>query len=347
MEAVVRKPRAVIVDDETPARLRLRELLQCAPSVVLTAECASGAEAVAAIRDLSPDLLLLDVQMPLMDGFHVLRETPIHLMPVTIFVTAYDRYALAAFYAHALDYLLKPFSDERFAQALERAIAQIALRDRSELASRMLAMLGSRIEVPMPAPVPHGCERLPIKANNRLVVLNPAEIDWVEAAGVYVQIHAGQKVYLHRESIASIEARLGAARFVRIHRSTLVNLDRIRELSLGTRGESYVHLSNGTALRLSGGYRRALEEQLGRLLRRRARRDDLRRARRPVTPFVHALKRRALVRYWSGTAVRTHRTSCHRSAPGWSAVVKNRKNAKYLVPEVGIEPTRGVNPTGF
>jgi two-component system LytT family response regulator len=145
MEEIVGKPRALIVDDEAPARLRLRELLERSPSVVLSGECASGAEALAAIRDLQPELLLLDVQMPVMDGFQVLRRIPNDRMPVTIFVTAYDRYALAAFEAHALDYLLKPFSDERFAKALDRALSQIEMRQSGEIASRMLAMLNSGI----------------------------------------------------------------------------------------------------------------------------------------------------------------------------------------------------------
>src|SRR5947209_11109514 len=134
MEDIVGK-RALIVDDEIPARLRLRELLERSPLVVLSGECASGAEAVAAIRDLQPELLFLDVQMPLMDGFQVLRQIPNDRMPVTIFVTAYDRFALAAFEAHALDYLLKPFSDERFAKTLDRAIAQIDMRQNGEIAS--------------------------------------------------------------------------------------------------------------------------------------------------------------------------------------------------------------------
>jgi len=258
--------RALIVDDETPARLRLRELLERSPSVVLSGECASGAEAIAAIRDLQPELLFLDVQMPLMDGFQILRQIPTERMPVTIFVTAYDRYALAAFEAHALDYLLKPFSDERFAKTLERAIAQIDLRQSGEIASRMLAMLDRGIGVERQARTPRGIGRLAVKVGGRVLILKPGEIDWVEAAGVYVELHAGKKVYLHRESITEMEAQLAPARFVRIHRSTLVNLDRVRELTPGMHGEFRVLLSDGTELKLSRGYRHRLEEQLGQAL---------------------------------------------------------------------------------
>ena len=267
------KPRALIVDDEAPARLRLRELVERTPSVVLIGECSSGPEAVAAIRDLRPELLLLDVQMPVMDGFQVLRRIPSDPMPVTIFVTAYDRYALAAFEAHALDYLLKPFSDERFAKALHRAIAQIEMRQSGEMASRMLAMLESHASASDTGTgaarswrVPRDSRRLAIKVNGRVVILKAGEIDWVEAAGVYVELHAGKKVYLHRGSITEMETQLAPARFVRIHRSTLVNLDRVRELTPGTHGEFHVLLTDGTGLKLSRGYRHRLEEQLGQSL---------------------------------------------------------------------------------
>jgi two-component system LytT family response regulator len=260
------KPRALIVDDEAPARLRLRELLERTPSVALGGECASGVEAVAAIRELRPELLFLDVQMPVTDGFQVLREIPRDVMPVTVFVTAYDRYALAAFEAHAFDYLLKPFSDERFAQTLARASAQIAMRQSSDMANRMLAMLNTGIEAGRNSHPASGSGRLAIKVNGRVVILKAEDIDWIGAAGVYVELHVGRKVYLHRESITQMETRLAAARFVRIHRSTLVNLDRIRELAPSTHGEFHVLLSDGTALKLSRGYRHRLEEQFGQSL---------------------------------------------------------------------------------
>ena len=181
------KLRALIVDDEAPARLRIRELLERTSSVALAGECASGPEAVAAIGDLRPDLLFLDVQMPAMDGFHVLREVG-DGVPVTIFVTAYDRYALAAFEAHALDYLLKPFSDERFAKALEHATAYVEMRQGGLLANRIAAMLNGA------AAPPARDGRLAIRTGGRVVILKPGEIDWVGAAGVYVELHAAKKV---------------------------------------------------------------------------------------------------------------------------------------------------------
>jgi len=257
-------PGALIVDDEAPARLRLRELLARTPSFVLCGECASAAEAIAAIRDVKPDLVLLDVQMPGMDGFHVLREITGDQMPAVIFVTAYDRYALAAFEAHALDYVLKPFSDERFARALDRAVAQIEMRHSGELAKRICAMLDERADMRHGAEVTHGSGRLMVRVSGRVVVLKVAEIDWVEAAGVYAEVHVGKATYLHRESLTSLETRLAPGRFVRIHRSRLVNLDRVRELATSTRGEPCVRLSDGTALKLSRGYRQRLEEMLTR-----------------------------------------------------------------------------------
>ena len=259
------KLRALIVDDEAPARLRIRELLSRNSNIVLAGECACGAEAVNAVRELKPELLFLDVQMPVMDGFRVLREIGNDRLPVTIFVTAYDRYALAAFEAHALDYLLKPFSDERFAKAVDRAIAHMEMRQGSEVASRMIAMLNGGIPARQAPPASQG-GRLAIKMGGRVVILKTAEVDWVEAAGVYVELHAGKKVYLHRASITELEAQLGPARFVRIHRSTLVNLDRIRELTPATHGEFCAVLTDGTELKVSRGYRHRLEEQLGQSL---------------------------------------------------------------------------------
>jgi len=251
----VPKLRALIVDDEAPARLRLRELLARNPSVVLAGESAGGAEAVEAVRDMRPDLLFLDVQMPVMDGFRVLREIGADRMPVTIFVTAYDRYALDAFEAHALDYLLKPFSDERFAKAVDRAVEHIEMRRSGEIAGRVLTMLHDRESA-----------RLAVRVNGRVVLLKAGEIDWVEAAGVYVELHSARKVYLHRASLGEVETQLGSSRFVRIHRSTLVNLDRVQELSPRSHGEFSVLLADGTELKLSRSYRGRLEELLGQSL---------------------------------------------------------------------------------
>jgi len=245
------KLRALIVDDEAPARLRLRELIEKDATVTVAGECSSGAEAVVTVSNVRPDLLFLDVQMPVMDGFRVLKELGSDRTPVTVFVTAYDRYALAAFEQHALDYLLKPFSDERFERALARAVSHIQAQRRDELASRVLAMING------------ASNRLAVKIGGRVILLKAEEIDWIEAAGVYVELHVGKKTYLHRVSLSELEGQLASARFVRIHRSTLVNLDRIRELAPRTHGEFSVMLTDGTELKLSRGYRHRLEEQLG------------------------------------------------------------------------------------
>ncbi len=260
------KLRALIVDDEAPARLRLRELLSRNSNIVLAGECACGVDAVAAVRDLKPELLFLDIQMPVMDGFRVLKEIGSDQLPVTIFVTAYDRYALAAFEAHALDYLLKPFSDERFSKAVARAIAHVEMQRGSEVAGRIVAMLNGGIPPGQNSSPVHEGGRLAVKVGGRVVILKTAEIDWVEAAGVYVELHTGKKVYLHRASLTELEAQLSSARFVRIHRSTLVNLERIRELSPVTHGEFRAILTDGTELKVSRGYRHRLEEQLGQSL---------------------------------------------------------------------------------
>jgi two-component system LytT family response regulator len=258
--------RALIVDDEAPARLRLRELVSRTSSVILAGECACGAEAVALTRELRPDLLFLDVQMPVMDGFRVLREIGTDHLPITIFVTAYDRYALAAFEAHALDYLLKPFSDERFAKALDRAIAHVEMQQSGEIADRIVAMLNTGIPLARNSRTAGERGRLAIRVDGRLVILKAEEIDWIEAAGVYVELHARKRVYLHRTSITQLETQLGTDRFVRIHRSTLVNIDRVRELTPRTHGEFRVLLLDGTELKLSRGYRHRLEQQLGQSL---------------------------------------------------------------------------------
>ncbi len=256
---------ALVVDDEAPARLRVRELL-ARSSVAVVGECSSGADAVAAVRELRPELLFLDVQMPVMDGFGVLREIGGDHLPVTIFVTAYDRYALAAFEAHALDYLLKPFSDERFAKALERAIEHVEMRQSGDIANRVMAMLNGLTGAGRDSRSPTDEGRLAVRVGNRLVRVKAGEIDWIEAAGVYVELHAGRKIYLHRASISELENQLGPARFVRIHRSTLVNLDRVRELTPKTHGEFFVLLADGTELKLSRSYRHRLEKQLGQSL---------------------------------------------------------------------------------
>jgi len=259
------KIRAIIVDDEKPARRRLRELLEKQPDIAIVAECSNGAEAVRKIRALQPDLLLLDIQMPGLDGFGVVDAIGAAQMPATIFVTAYDRYALKAFEVSALDYLLKPYSDERFERSLARVLSFVRTHRREELNHRILSLLDQiQPKQPQNTSAPLGC--LMIKDGGRVLFLRVEEIDWIEAAGVYVQIHTNGKTWLHRISLGELEAKLDAWRFLRIHRSTIVNLQRIRELRPHSHGDFLVVLHDGTELKLSRSYRQKVEASLGQSL---------------------------------------------------------------------------------
>ena len=259
------KIRAIIVDDEKPARRRLRELLEKQPEIAIVAECSNGADAVRKIRALRPDLLLLDIQMPELDGFGVVEAIGAAQMPATIFVTAYDRYALKAFEVSALDYLLKPFSDERFERSLARVLSFVRANRREELSHRILSLLG-QIQPKQTQNTGAPLDRLMIKDGGRVLFLRVEEIDWIEAAGVYVQVHAAGKTWLHRISLGELEARLDARQFLRIHRSTIVNLKRIRELHPHSHGDFLVALHDGTELKLSRSYRQKVEASLGQSL---------------------------------------------------------------------------------
>jgi two-component system, LytTR family, response regulator len=226
--------RALIVDDEPLARDRIRDLLASDAEVEVAGECGDGVAAVEAIRALGPDLVFLDVQMPERGGFDVVAEIGTDRMPVVVFVTAYDDYALKAFEAHALDYILKPFDEARFRGALARAKAHVR------------AARGTR---------PRFLTRLMVKSGDRFVFVKDDEIDWIEADGNYVRLHATGGEHLLRETIRGLEARLDPERFLRIHRSTIVNLDRVREIHPLFHGEYRVVLSDGTKLTLSRGYR--------------------------------------------------------------------------------------------
>ncbi|MBO0721233.1 MAG: response regulator transcription factor [Blastocatellia bacterium] len=258
------KIRAIIVDDEKPARRRLRELLEKRSDIGIVAECANGAEAVRQIHALQPDLLLLDIQMPGLDGFGVVAALGAAQLPATIFVTAYDQYALKAFEVSALDYLLKPFSDERFERSLARVLSFIRTQRREELSNRILSLLDQIQSKPHNASVPLDC--LMIKNSGRVIFLRVEEIDWIEAAGVYVQVHTVDKTWLHRISLGELEAKLDSRRFLRIHRSTIVNLQKVKELLPHSHGDFLVLLHNGTELRLSRGYRQKVEASLGQSL---------------------------------------------------------------------------------
>ena len=268
LEPAPARVRVLVVDDEPLAREGLRLLLAADPEVEVAGEAGGGEEALRAIRALRPDLVLLDVQMPGFDGFEVLARLPPEELPAVVFCTAYERYALRAFDAHALDYLLKPFTDERFHEALRRAKAQLRLARVSELSERLRSVLaavgagatgdGTPVAPPAVGP-PSYLERLAIKDVGRVVFLDVEEVDYIEAADYYVQIHAGGKSYLHRESMLSLEARLDPARFMRIHRKAIVNQGRIRELRSEGRRDLVVVLANGAELPVARSHRDKLQ----------------------------------------------------------------------------------------
>lgn len=251
------KIRTLVVDDEPLARQRLRTLLAPDPELELIGECGDGRQAVSAVQQLKPDLMFLDVEMPALDGFDVLHALAGGALPVVVFVTAHDRYALKAFEAHALDYLLKPFDKERFAKALARAKTQVRLGQSAGLEHRLLALLQT-VEERRPL-----LERLVVKSAGRVSFVRVAEIDWIEAAGNYVRLHLGKEEHLLRESLGGLEAKLDPRRFVRIHRSTIVNIDRIRELRPAFHGDYQVVLKDGAELTLSRSCREKLQEILG------------------------------------------------------------------------------------
>lgn len=244
------KIRTLVVDDEPVARARIRALLRDEPDVDVVGECESGPEALAAIEHAAPDLVFLDIQMPQMDGLALARALG-ETMPAVVFVTAYDEYALGAFEVHALDYVLKPFSAERFKAALSHA-RQYVTRRRNAGAPRAQAA--------------ERRDRLVIKSSGRIYFVRTHDIDWCEAAGNYVRLHVGQQTHLVRGTMGYLESQLDPAQFVRVHRSTIVNVDRIQELRSSFNGEYLILLRDQTRLTLSRGYRDSLQEKLGKAL---------------------------------------------------------------------------------
>ncbi len=249
--------RTVIADDEGLARKKLRILLDSEPQVEVVAECQNGRETVAAIRSFRPDMLLLDIQMPDLDGFEVLSEISSDEIPQVIFTSAYDQYAIRAFEAHALDYLLKPFDQDRLHVAIERASTEMQKRKDQDLTNRILELL-SAVKSGKP-PVPEFDERLAIRTNGRVVFLSLEEIQWIEAAANYVRLNTGKVSYLFRETISRVSERLNPSHFVRIHRSAIVNVRQIKELIPVNSGEYVVVLHSGKELSCSRGYRTNLQ----------------------------------------------------------------------------------------
>ena len=235
------KIRVLIVDDEPLARSNLAVLLRLDPEIEIVGECGSGREAVAEIHRAKPDLLFLDVQMPECDGFDAIEMLGQDLPRAVVFVTAYDQYALRAFEAGALDYLLKPFDNARFERALERAKQQVAHARE----------------------VPTISERIVVKSAGRVLFVKISEIDWIEAADYYARLHIGARTHMLRRSMAELELEFSASVFCRVHRSAIVNLERVQGLKLGPDGEYEVLLESGAKLPLSRRYRKQLQSRLG------------------------------------------------------------------------------------
>ncbi|NOK09096.1 LytR/AlgR family response regulator transcription factor [Corallococcus exercitus] len=254
--------RVLLVDDEPLARKGLRQALARHPDAVVCGECRDGREAVEAIRAQRPHLVLLDVQMPELDGFGVLREVGAEHMPAVIFVTAFDTFAVKAFTVHAVDYLVKPFDDARFDEALARARQRLRAGEAAELGRRLADLLADAGAAPRP--VEPLADRLLVRVGLRSVLVPVADIEWIEADDYCVTLHADGKAHVLRESLAALEARLDPERFVRIHRSAIVNVECIQEVHRPSPTEQVVVLRSGQRLRVSRSRREHLERRLGR-----------------------------------------------------------------------------------
>lgn len=245
---------ALIVDDEAPARARVREVLADEPDIVVVGECTNGREAIAAIEQFRPDLMFLDVQMPEVTGFDVLRSIPVEQMPSVVFTTAYDQHAVEAFEYHALDYLLKPFKQARFKAAVQRVREHLAKRDSNRNGtdaadSRVMELL-QRLR-----PERSYLSRFVIKDASRVLIVKASEVDWIESAANYALLHAGDRTHIHRETMRSMEEQLCPSQFLRVSRSAIVNLERIKELRPMMRGEYVIVLQNGKQLTMTRGIR--------------------------------------------------------------------------------------------
>lgn len=249
--------RVLVVDDEAPARRRLIDLILRSPRIGTIYEATDGQAAVEAIEREQPDLVFLDMQMPELDGLGVVDAIGCAHMPLTIFVTAYDQHAIRAFEAHALDYLLKPFSDERFEAAMNRAMDRLDELSLREFGQRMMRMVSAA------PPAERPWDRLVVKSGGTTRFVRAADIDWIEAAGVYVTLHVGGKELLYRTALNDLADKLDPRRFVRVHRSAIVNLESILQLEPISHGEFEAVLKNGSRTRVSRTYRAQLESRLG------------------------------------------------------------------------------------
>lgn len=248
------KTTVIVVDDEPLARERVRTLLEAEEGVEILAECASGADALAAIARQRPDILILDIHMPEMDGFQLLAQLAPPL-PVVIFVTAFDQHAVQAFEAQAFDYLLKPFKPARFRAAIVRAREQLARQQPDDMSRRLLALLESRSDA-----AGH-LTRITVRDRNRVRFVKTSEIDWIEASGNYVVLHSGKENHVVRETLAAFEQQLSPREFVRVSRSAIVNLDRVQHIEPAFNNEHVVALADGTRLPMTRSLRE-LQERL-------------------------------------------------------------------------------------
>lgn len=249
--------RVLVIDDESLARELIIEMLEDFAEFEVVGQCSNGLEAVKSIRKFAPDLIFLDVQMPLMNGLEVLEEIKDERLPEIIFVTAFDQHAIRAFDFHAIDYLLKPFSPSRFCQSMLRAKARIQRQTNSETNRQISYLLENRRTKP-----PH-LQRIFVKDNGKIILLEPETIDWIEADDKYLHLHTPQKTYLIRQTLSSLEAEISPDFFLRIHRSTIVNLTRIKEIHPFFNGEYVLVLADKTKLTLSRNYKNRFFERFG------------------------------------------------------------------------------------
>jgi two-component system LytT family response regulator len=243
--------RALIVDDESLARDALREILEEDAAFQLLKDCKNGKEAVASIQRDKPDVVFLDVRMPVLDGFGVVEKIGVENMPLTIFVTAYDQFAIKAFESHALDYVLKPFDEDRFRKTIERMKRQLQMGSYADLETRLRSVLN--------VARPKYQDRLPVRSGGRIVFLQTSDIRWIEAAGNYLKFVTKDEAVLMRGTMASLEGQLDPERFIRIHRSTIVNVSHVKELRPWYTGEYVVIMNGGKELTLARRYRHHLK----------------------------------------------------------------------------------------
>jgi two-component system LytT family response regulator len=265
------KIQTLIVDDEPHAREGIKIRLKEYPEIRVVGECSSGSKAVTSINTLHPDLLFLDIQMPEMNGFEVLKNLSTHPLPIVIFVTAYDKYAIQAFECHAIDYLLKPINENRFKEAMRTALAELNHRNLEVYASKLKSVVNEYLDINeeitegshAPVAPKKYFDRLMIKSKNHVSVVPVIDIEWIESAGDYVYVHSSSQKHILRETLTALEQRMDPQKFIRIHRSTIVNVEKIKTLRLNEHSDYDVFLRNGVKLKLSRTYRAHFEHVTG------------------------------------------------------------------------------------